>query len=64
MEIQTQKVIQVIASRKLLVHVVGVPKGDRKGKWPASRGLFSMVFEYQGKEACASWEKGKLFSKG
>lgn len=54
----------MIVSRKLLVHVVGVPKGDRKGKWPAGRGLFPMVFEYQRKEACASWEKGKLFSKG
>ena len=54
----------MIVSRKLLVHVVGVPKGDRKGKWPASRGLFSMLFEYQEKEASPSWEKGKLFAKG
>lgn len=54
----------MIVSRKLLFHVVGVLKGDRKGKFPASRDVFSVVFEYQGKEACASWVKGKLFLKG
>ena len=48
----------------MIVHVVGVLKGDRKGKFPASRGVFSVVFEYHGKQACASGEKGKLFLKG
>lgn len=54
----------MIVSRKLLVHVVGVLEGDRKGKSSASRGVFSVVFEYYGKQASASGEKGKLFSKG
>lgn len=48
----------MIVSRKLLVHMVGVLKGDRKGKFPASSGVFSVVFEYQEKEASTSWEKG------